>query len=267
MDEPRVHDGRASLTLLNAMPEIERAEAWLEAVGEEFAVPSEAVARLQVAMDEVLTNIISHGLAGVSEGTRNIWLDVTVNSARIELRVSDDGPPFDPTSVRPALAQARIVARQIGGVGLLFVRSLVDDLQFDRVDGRNDLTMSKGWLPQPIEGDCALEILEAEAAGSAIVHVAGKVNSVNARELGERLQGLLDKGYRSMVVDLARLDHMTSAGFRSLLRADKQAEDRDCKMVLCGLQGLTLELFEVGGFLDMFCIAESRDDALRQVAR
>lgn len=111
-----------------------------------------------------------------------------------------------------------------------------------------------------------MEILQAEAGGSMVVHVAGKVNSVNAPELGERLQRLLADGWRSIVVDLGRLDHMTSAGFRSLLRADKQAGDMNCKMVLCGLHGLTLELFDVGGFLDMFSITGSRDEALHQAA-
>jgi anti-anti-sigma factor len=111
-----------------------------------------------------------------------------------------------------------------------------------------------------------MEILETAAGGAAIVHITGQVNSANAPELGERLGRLMDGGCRSIVVDLGRLDHMTSAGFRSLLRADKQAGERDGKMVLCGLHGLTLELFEIGGFLDMFTVAASRDEAVRKAA-
>ena len=37
-------------------------------------------------------------------------------------------------------------------------------------------------------------------------------------------------------------------------------------LVLCGLQGITLELFEVGGFLDMFTVGASRDEAIRLAA-
>jgi hypothetical protein len=36
--------------------------------------------------------------------------------------------------------------------------------------------------------------------------------------------------------------------------------------VLCGLHGLTLELFETAGYLEMFVVAKSRDEALRQAA-
>ena len=59
---------------------------------------------------------------------------------------------------------------------------------------------------------------------------------------------------------------MTSAGFRWLLKADGQAAGQRGAMVLCGLQGLVLELFEIGGFLDMFDVAPSREEALRRAA-
>ncbi len=66
------------------------------------------------------------------------------------------------------------------------------------------------------------------------------------------------------MIDLARLDYMTSAGFRCLLRAERQVHQVAGKLVLCGLQGLTLELFEVGGFLEMLTIVPTREQAIRQ---
>jgi anti-anti-sigma factor len=111
-----------------------------------------------------------------------------------------------------------------------------------------------------------LEIFETSADGPTVLHIAGRVNSVNAPKLSERLTGLLEQGCRAIVVDLSRLDHMTSAGFRSLLIADRQAHAADATMVICGLQGLTLELFEIGGFLSMFTVVPTRQDALRVAA-
>ena len=112
-----------------------------------------------------------------------------------------------------------------------------------------------------------MELLEAVEGSSVVLHVAGRVNSANASELGERLHSLAARGCRSIVVDLSRLVHMTSAGFRSLLRADKQTSESGGVIVLYGLQGLTLELFELGGFLEMFRVAGSRDEAIRQAAQ
>jgi anti-anti-sigma regulatory factor len=59
---------------------------------------------------------------------------------------------------------------------------------------------------------------------------------------------------------------MTSAGFRSLLIADRQAHAAGATMVICELQGLTSELFEIGGFLSMFTVVASRQDAIRVAA-
>jgi anti-anti-sigma factor len=111
-----------------------------------------------------------------------------------------------------------------------------------------------------------MDILESRTEGAVVVHVVGTVNSSNASELAERLRLLIDAGYRAVVVDLARLDHMTSAGLRCLLRIDKLVHEAAGKLVLCGLHGLTLELFEVGGFLEMFMVARSREEAMRQAA-
>jgi anti-anti-sigma factor len=109
-----------------------------------------------------------------------------------------------------------------------------------------------------------LEIFESSSDGPIVLLVSGRVNSVNAPQLGERLAARLEQGCRAIVVDLSRLDHMTSAGFRSLLIADRQAHGVGAIMVICGLQGLTLELFEIGGFLEMFTVVASRQEALRR---
>ena len=109
-----------------------------------------------------------------------------------------------------------------------------------------------------------MELLEASSGGVAVVHIVGRVNSANAPEMGSRLQAVLDRGCRAVVVDLSRLDHMTSGGFRSMLQAEKRAGDLGAQLVLCGLQGLTLELFEIGGFLEMFVVAPSREAAVQR---
>jgi stage II sporulation protein AA (anti-sigma F factor antagonist) len=109
-----------------------------------------------------------------------------------------------------------------------------------------------------------MEILEARTGDMAVVYVVGRLNSSNAPELDERLKQLVGAGCRGIVIDLARLDHMTSAGFRCLLRAERQVQEAAGKLVLCGLQGLTLELFEVGGFLEMLTIASTREEAMQQ---
>lgn len=110
-----------------------------------------------------------------------------------------------------------------------------------------------------------MELFESPGDGFTVLNLIGRVNSSNAAELGDRLNRIMDAGNRAMIVDLARLEHMTSAGFRHLLQAERRAAKENSAMVLCGLSGLTLELFEIGGFIDMFTIAPNRESAIRQV--
>jgi len=111
-----------------------------------------------------------------------------------------------------------------------------------------------------------LEILEAAGDGAAVLHVTGNVNSSNAVELLDRLEAVVAAGRPGMALDLSRLAHITSAGMRALLLAERAAVKAGGTLVLYGLHGMTLELFEVGGFLEMFTVAGSREEALRLAA-
>lgn len=110
-----------------------------------------------------------------------------------------------------------------------------------------------------------MEIFESPGESYTVLNVIGRVNSSNAAALGDRLFRHLDAGTRAIVVDLTGLEHMTSVGFRYLLQAERKAVQGRSTMVLCGLQGLTLELFEIGGFIEMFTIAPNREAAIRQL--
>lgn len=138
-----VDNRESSLTVVNARKEIERASAWLGEFSACAGIPGDVTARLLVALDEVLINIITHALRDAPEGQREIWLCVRLRTATLELEVSDDGPTFDPTSVVPVPRATRAAKRQEGGVGLLFVRTLMDEVRFTRQGGRNRLTLFK----------------------------------------------------------------------------------------------------------------------------
>jgi anti-sigma regulatory factor (Ser/Thr protein kinase) len=62
--------------------------------------------------------------------------------------VTDDGLAFDPTIALPSPSEVPVSERRPVGVGLLFVRSLMDEIQYKRVDGCNCLVLSK-HLPGP----------------------------------------------------------------------------------------------------------------------
>lgn len=108
--------------------------------------------------------------------------------------------------------------------------------------------------------------LREDAAGDvAILEVKGRIDSTSAPALGERLTALLAGSGRRLVLDLAQLEYISSAGFRILLLAAKRADEAGSRFVLCGISGKVRQLFDLGGFLDLFGISATRDEGIAAV--
>jgi anti-anti-sigma factor len=105
--------------------------------------------------------------------------------------------------------------------------------------------------------------LREEVLGEIIVlEVNGRLDSMTAPTLGERLTQALATRVKRLVIDLRQLEYISSAGFRVLLLAAKRADDSARELVLCGLSNKVRQLFDVGGFLDRFQVTPSREDAI-----
>jgi anti-sigma B factor antagonist len=69
-----------------------------------------------------------------------------------------------------------------------------------------------------------LEIRVTEQDGVTLVEVIGRVDSTNAEQLGEALITEIEAGHTQIVLDLAGVDYMSSAGLREIVSALKRAK-------------------------------------------
>jgi len=129
-----------TLTLTNEPFEVARAAAWLDERVSGSGFPPRVVAALQVALEEVLSNILCHGYTDLE--THEIEVRLTTDPSAATLLVVDDGTPFDPAG-HAADASEETPGTRPGGLGLLFVRRLMDEVTFERIDTRNHLTLRK----------------------------------------------------------------------------------------------------------------------------
>lgn len=107
-----------------------------------------------------------------------------------------------------------------------------------------------------------MELKEERAGSVTVLEVKGRIDSTSAPTLGERLTTMLDAANVRLVVDFSQLDYISSAGFRVLLLAAKRADQTTSKLVLCGISGKVRQLFDLGGFLDLFAIAGTREEGV-----
>ncbi len=111
----------------------------------------------------------------------------------------------------------------------------------------------------------AVDLREEAVGDVAILEVKGRIDSSSAPVVGERLGALLAGSDRRLVVDLAQLEYISSAGFRILLLAAKRADEAGSRFALCGVSGKVRQLFDLGGFLDLFAISGSREEGIAAV--
>jgi len=130
-----------SITCRNQLPEIARAAQLVEDFGTANGLPADVVFKLNLALDEVVTNIISYGYDDQNE--HQIEITLTLDGGEVVVHVKDDGRAYNPLEApRPDL-EADIDARPIGGLGVHIVRTLMDGLEYRREGGRNVLIMRK----------------------------------------------------------------------------------------------------------------------------
>lgn len=131
--------GRLDMSLANDVQEVARVIDSLEEFGAANGIPAEQSLRFGLALDELITNIISYGLAGRNDGLITLAIEHRDGALRAEL--DDNGPPFDPLAAEHAPPTGDIETREVGGLGLTLVKSFMDRLDYRRVDGLNRLTM------------------------------------------------------------------------------------------------------------------------------
>lgn len=113
----------------------------LDAYAVAEGVSDEVRRALLVVLDDLLMNVVTHGMAGRADG--QVAIAVTVADPWIELVIRDDGAPFDPLMRAAPDVTRSVDARGIGGLGIHLVRRLMDEVSYRRVGTENVITLRK----------------------------------------------------------------------------------------------------------------------------
>ncbi len=95
----------------------------------------------QMAVDEACTNIIEHGYEGEDRGQIEAVCSAAPGVLRIELR--DQARPFDINKVPEPRLNVPLEESTVGGLGVHFIKKMMDEVTFSREMGTNRLVMVK----------------------------------------------------------------------------------------------------------------------------
>jgi len=129
------------LTLPNQRSEIARLQDHLESFARQHGLAARVLHDIQLAIEEHLTNILSHGYDDKLEHQIRVRVQLNMHELRIE--VEDDGVPFNPLEQLAPDISKPIEQRPVGGLGIHMMRKSLDGMEYRRADGKNILVMIK----------------------------------------------------------------------------------------------------------------------------
>ncbi|UCG08878.1 MAG: ATP-binding protein [Desulfobacterales bacterium] len=113
----------------------------MEKFGRSLGLSKKCIFEINLALDELFTNIISYGFADEKE--HSIKITITPQNDMLCLCIEDDGLPFNPVDVEEPDLKRTIEDCKIGGLGIHLIKNLMDEVCYERCGRINKLTLKK----------------------------------------------------------------------------------------------------------------------------
>lgn len=128
------------MLLANDIQEVARVIDSIEAFCVEQSINPQQGLRFSLALDEIITNILSYGLAGRSDGKITLLVEHKQNALHAE--IADNGPQFDPFAQDLQSPSGSLEEREVGGLGIALVTAVMDKLEYRRDGEVNRLNIA-----------------------------------------------------------------------------------------------------------------------------
>lgn len=130
------------LSILNDIAELRELQHTIEELSHTWNLPQKVSMNLNLVLEEIISNIIFY--AYEDDLKHRISIDFSLEQNAVKVVITDDGKPFNiMESEEFEDIDKGAEDRKIGGLGIHFVRSLMDDVDYRREDEKNTITLVK----------------------------------------------------------------------------------------------------------------------------
>ena len=128
------------LTLPNDVQEVPQLNAFVDEVCETAGLDMSTTMKINLAIEEAVVHVMNYAYPN---GKGDVDIDAQINDEHLKFVISDSGTPFDPTVKAEVDTTLSAEQRSIGGLGIHLIRQIMDTINYERVDNKNLLTLSK----------------------------------------------------------------------------------------------------------------------------
>ena len=130
------------LVIKNDNTEVERLNTFIMSFCQEHSINDEYANRICLAVEEAVVNVIDYAYPPGTQGEISVLAEC--GQEALTFVIKDSGVAFDPTMAKEADVSSDVEHRQIGGLGIFLIRSIMDRMEYERTpDGYNLLRLEK----------------------------------------------------------------------------------------------------------------------------
>jgi len=108
---------------------------------EEWEISDDVAFSMNLALEEIVTNIINYGYKG--DDNYDITIRFTLEKHKLRIQIKDHAPEFNPLEVKDPDLNKPLEERDIGGLGIHLVKKFTDNFSYRRSNGKNIVTLTK----------------------------------------------------------------------------------------------------------------------------
>ena len=144
MDYPSILE--EDLVLQNDVKQVSRLNSLVMEVANRLNIKKQLANKLKLAVEEAVVNVMEYAYPAGTTG--DIHIHISSNGRRLKFVITDSGASFNPTEASAADTSLTAEERPVGGLGIFLVRNLMDSINYERIDGKNVLTLRKDYVSE-----------------------------------------------------------------------------------------------------------------------
>lgn len=240
-----------TITLRSDLAELSRVMVLVDAFCHEAGASKADTSALHLALEEIVTNVITHGYPDGTQHTLNVALQA-ISDDRVRAVVTDDAIAYNPLARPDVNTSLPLEERAIGGLGVHLVRKLIDVCLYERRNGRNIFTMERQLNRN---ADTTAHFAATKLESSATLALSGRLDGLSSPELEQQVAALLSTDINTLIFDLSALDYVSSAGLRVFILAAKKMKALGGDAQFVSLTPTVRNVFHVTGLLTALNVA------------
>ena len=130
-----------NLVITNKVEELSRLAEQVDVLAENWGLPMPLCMNINLVLEEAVSNVIFYAFE--DEEKHDIEIFIALQDDQLKIEIVDDGIPFDPSKSEQADISLPIEERPVGGLGILLISKIMDEVLYIREDNKNKLSLMK----------------------------------------------------------------------------------------------------------------------------